>query len=314
MYLNKVFCEHPLLPALNVTVHHALPRTGRSKVIERVFGTITREYFKSIPGWLGNCPSERPFDYYREQKKLLKEEKLWTLEQFARDWFERVVPAYNSFAPEPGAKSPLQLYQTLPRADTLVPDWGTLSVLMVPKSTRMVQPQGIKYRNEFYWHPYLREHIGERVHIYDFDQSFCHSLSVLANGRYLCEAEPLVHQAIVERDRLKLMHHLEEQKQQTKRVSGKVTAIRQVLRSAQIDADRYQEAPAPETAVAYAEAIDAERDRQEATVLSAEADQLARIRDAQQRAIEAAAYGLKETPVSDYYRQKAKAKKEKEHD
>ena len=66
--------------------------------------------------------------------------------------------------------------------------------------------------------------------------------------------------------------------------------------------------------MAYVEAIDTERDRQEATVLSAEAGQLAMVRDAQQRAIETAAYGPKEAPVSDYYRQKARMKKEKEHD
>ena len=314
MQLNKVFCEHPLLPALNVTVHHALPRTGRSKVIERVFGTVTREWLRFIPGWLGNCPSERPFDYYREQKKLLKEEKLWTLEQFARDWFERIVPAYNSFVSEATGQSPLQLYQTLPRANTIVPDWNTLSVLMTPKCTRVVQPQGIKYRNEVYWHPFLQQIIGNRVSIYDFDQCFYHSLSVLYNGRYLCEAEPLVHQAIIEQDRLKLMHHLEEQKLQTRRISKKVTAVRQILQSANISTDRYQDAPQPETAIAYAEAIDTERDRLEATVLSAEANQLAMVRDAQQKAIEAAAYGPKETPVSDYYRQKAKARREKENE
>ena len=91
-YLNRAFCDNPLLPALNVTVRHALPRSGRSKTIERTFGTVTRKYFQEIPGWVGNCPENRPYDYEKELKELIKSGKIWTIEKFARYWFDIVVP------------------------------------------------------------------------------------------------------------------------------------------------------------------------------------------------------------------------------
>ena len=69
--LNRAFCDNPLLPALNVSVRHALPRSGRSKTIERIFGTITRSWFKPLPGWTGASPENRPFDFEREKKRLL---------------------------------------------------------------------------------------------------------------------------------------------------------------------------------------------------------------------------------------------------
>ena len=93
-YLNRAFCDNPLLPALNVTIHHALPRSGRSKSIEHLFGTVTRRFFQEIPGWLGNRPENCPFDWASEEKRLIKEGKLWTLEKFARYWFDVVVPGY----------------------------------------------------------------------------------------------------------------------------------------------------------------------------------------------------------------------------
>jgi len=68
-YLNRAFCDNPLLPALNVTVKHALPRTGRSKTIERTFGTVTCTWFSQIPGWLGNKPENRPYDFAKELKR-----------------------------------------------------------------------------------------------------------------------------------------------------------------------------------------------------------------------------------------------------
>ena len=240
-YLNRAFCDNPLLPALNVTVRHALPRSGRSKTIERLFGTITRQYFQEIPGWVGNCPDNRPYDYEKELKELIESGKIWTLEKFARYWFDVVVPAYNNTIPEGETESPLQKYMRMEKADTIVPDWNTLSVFMAPKKPHKAHPQGIKYNHDLFWHPDLaREDVmGHYVNIYDFDQTFCHSISVIHNGKYLCEAEPLIHQKVDETDRLKLEQHLEEQKAQKRRISRKVTAVKQIMKAANVKARRY---------------------------------------------------------------------------
>lgn len=137
-HLNRAFCDNPLLPALNVSVHHALPRTGRSKTIERMFRTLTEKYFREIPGWVGNCPDNRPFDFEKEEKRLIESGQLWTLEKFARYWFDVIVPGYNNFIPEDEKESPLQKYMRMEKADTIVPDWDTLTVFMKQKTRHKV--------------------------------------------------------------------------------------------------------------------------------------------------------------------------------
>ena len=311
-YLNRAFCDNPLLPALNVTVRHALPRSGRSKTIERTFGTITREYFQEIPGWVGNCPENRPFDYEKELKELIESGKIWTLEKFARYWFDVIVPAYNNKVPDGETESPLQKYIRMEKANTIVPDWNTLSVFMAPKKSHKVHPQGIKYNNDLFWHPDLaREDVmGHYVSIYDFDQTFCHSISVIHNGKYLCEAEPLIHQKVDETDRLKLEQHLEEQKAQKRRISRKVTAVKQVLKATKVKAQRYidyepaddlAEESADEKPTMYCETIDAAKDLAEATVLSKDANDIVKVARQTQENIERILNGPKYNSFESYY-------------
>ena len=307
--LNRAFCDHPLLSALNVTVRHALPRTGRSKTIERIFGTLTRTWFQSLPGWTGRNPQQRPFDFEQEKKKLLAQGKLLTLEQFARTWFEVIVPAYNNAAFDQKS-SPLSRYQSLPRANTLTPDWNSLAVFKSIQNRKYkVHPNGIHYKGDFYWHPALRDYISSRgkddryVQIYDFDQSFCHSISVLYKGHFICEAEPLVRMRVTEADRLRLEQHLEEQKAARRAVSRRVAKVRQVLQAAGVRAKRYAEYMADDEADVvlplYAEEIDDHRDRQEAVILSETANHLGKLSLQKQRALEALCFGPAANPLSD---------------
>lgn len=312
-YFNRAFCGNPLLCALNVTVLHAMPRTGRSKTIERTFGTVTRSAFSQLPGWTGNCPSARPFDFAKEKKALLEKGGLWTLEKFARYWFEEVVPAYNHQVwsdTSEGSVSPQALYDTLPRANTLTPDWNTLAVFKAKKSKHKVHANGIHYRGEYYWHPLLQDYITRKgkdakyVQIYDFDQSFCHSITVLFHGAYVCEAYPRVHHDVVEADRLKLIHHLEEQKSAKRLISRRVTKVRMTLSASGIAVNRYVEynpaSDLPEE-TAYAEEIDSERDQQSAIMLSETANAISATVKAQQKVIERIVYGPKDEPLSEFY-------------
>ena len=152
-----------------------------------MFRTLTEKYFREIPGWVGNCPDNRPFDFEKEEKRLIESGQLWTLEKFARYWFDVIVPGYNNFIPEDEKESPLQKYMRMEKADTIVPDWDTLTVFMKQKTRHKVHTQGIKYNNDLFWHPSLAEEgvMGNYVYIYDFDQSFCHSISVIHNRKYL---------------------------------------------------------------------------------------------------------------------------------
>ena len=326
-YLNRAFCDNPLLPALNVTIRHALPKSGRSKNIERQFGTIIRKYLQEIPGWVGNCPQNRPFDFAEEEKRLIESGELWTFEKYARYWFDVVVPAYNNTIQDGETESPLQKYLRLEKANTIVPDWNTLSVFKAKKPLHKVHPQGIKYNKELYWHPALSEEgiMGNYVSIYDFDQTFCHSISVIHNGKYICEAEPLVHQQVLEPDRLKLAQHLEEQKAQKRRISRRVTVVRQTLKKAGVKAQRYIDyEPADDLAdanteevkdkyIMYCETIDESRDTKEAVILSETANEIARVAEQTKANINRIINGPISNAFENYYAAKGKSITDKEN-
>lgn len=316
-YLNRAFCDNPLLPALNVSVIHALPRSGRSKIIERLFGTITRKYLQEVPGWIGNCPKNRPFDAASEEKRLLEEGKLWTIEKYARYWIEVVIPAYNSTIPDGEKESPLDKYKRLEKADTAIPDWDTLSVFMEKKPSYKVRSRGIYYNNDIYWHPALSEEgiMGTYISVYDFDQTFCHSISVIKDGKYICEAEPLIHQKVVEPDRLKLAQHLEEQKAQRRRISRRVTVVKETLKTAGVKAERYidyepeDDLPEDEEVrnTMYCETIDEERDKKETTILSNDANEIAKVARATMENIERIVNGPKDNAFENYYISKGRS-------
>ncbi|GHU74853.1 hypothetical protein AGMMS49992_17550 [Clostridia bacterium] len=219
----------------------------------------------------------------------------------------RLLPEYNA-SNRSRANSPLERYNNAPRANTLTPDWNSLAVFKVQKPIRKVQPDGVHYAKEIYWHPDLREIIGEYVSIYDFDQTFCHSITIIHNGKYVCEAEPLVHHATIERDRLWLAHHIEEQRSQARKLSRRVIRIRQVLNKSGVSTSRYidynptNEDLQPEVLPAFGEEIDLQRDKEEATQLSATANEIGLAVRAQEDAIGRIINGVVETPFSAYLR------------
>ncbi len=195
-------------------------------------------------------------------------------------------------------------------------DWNSLAVFKVAKPQHKVHPDGIHYRKEVYWNPALRSLIEEKVHIYDFDQTFCHSLTVLYHGKYIFKAESLMYTDVVESDRLKLAQHLEEQKAHKRLVSRRVTRLRKVLKLAHVSAQRYVQydpelfvpAVISDSAVSdeivipsYAEETDRVRDQNETVILSETDNEIGRTVRAQTRAIEHILNGKPDTPLSDFF-------------
>ena len=322
IHLNRDFSENRLLEMLNVTVIHAKVRSGRSKVIENTFGILEKHWFPRIPGWCGNCPSNRPFDFEKEKKRLLKKGELWTFEKFARYWFEELIPTYNNsvfdnsgapITPSQEHPSPQLKYLSLEKINKLVPDWDSLSVLKERKNEYAVQDNGVKYNGEVYWHPALealktpRGQEKKKVRVYDFDSSFRHSITLSYNGKFLCEAEPRVHHKTIESDRLKLALHLEEQKKARRNISRQVTMIHQSLKSSGVKVSRYVDYN-PDSYVetdfspVCVERIDELRNAEETQVLHEEAAEFFKIAKSRQDAIDKILYGAKETPLSDYFK------------
>lgn len=76
---DDAFSTTGMMEWLGIRMIHALPYRGCSKTIERIFGTIEREWISDLPGWCGNSIQNRPPSFESDLKKGL----LYQFEQFA---------------------------------------------------------------------------------------------------------------------------------------------------------------------------------------------------------------------------------------
>ena len=117
LYLNKRFGGLGLLPALGVEVHHALPYHPQSKSIERMFGTLEREWICKLKGWCRSSVKERPNGFTKHLRQLLEKKELLTMDAFVRKFQSEILPAYHHFM----IRVPLQIKRKLaPRGGCLL--------------------------------------------------------------------------------------------------------------------------------------------------------------------------------------------------
>lgn len=291
-YLNDALYSEPLLVALGVKPRHAKGYAGRTKPVERVFRDLEWIYLRDKPGYLGNSPENRPFDFEKEKKRLLKKGKLWDMDKLARYVLEVMIPEYNNHVfdgkgrPDKNRLTPMQLYHSLPRADTKVPDDRTFAVLKSAKKRYSVYDNGIKYHGKFYYDKALEPYIVKRkdpskmVMVCDFEEGFTAGKRITVvdpQGRYLCDAWANTTLDMDEKDRLKLMLHLAEQNEQRKRVSEVVRRSYRIPAIGGIRLDRYDEESYLEEMdkeIMYHEAVDEKRDQEEADVISRDLEEI----------------------------------------
>ena len=109
---------------------------------------------------------------------------------------------------------------------------------------------------------------------------------------------------------LEVHEHLEEQKAQKRRISRKVTAVRQIMKAANVKARRYIDYEptddlasdaVDETPTMYCETIDAAKDLAEATVLSKDANDIVKVARQTHENIERILNGPKINSFENYY-------------
>ena len=317
VYPYHDLCSNSLLRTLGIQVHYAKPFAGRTKLIERVQGIISQHYLRQLPGYCGSSPADRAFDFEKEKKRLLKKGNLLTLAQFADLWLNKIIPAYNSTAyndslePDPSLKSPLQMYQELPRANTITPDWASLAVLKSRQGRYMVHSDGIHYGNELYWHPALhpliRDHKEEKylVDVFDFDQSFVHSLTILYQNQYLCEASPAIHPSVIEESRFLMQRLWAEQNQQKAGPKQRMQVIQKSLRRAGLKPSRYQQPDRIDPSLYFfGEKIDEKKDAEKTDPLPTSANAIAEASRSTNRIIDTILNrDARPTPLDDYFSQ-----------
>ena len=261
LYLNKDFAESGILSWYGVKVIHALPYRGCSKTIESIWGTIDDEWIRPLPGYCGCSPDQRPYIL----KQQIKDNELYTFEQFADYFADTIYPEYNNFSVT--NPSPDSLYHSLPKADTFVPSWRSLSVLKSKSTERVIRQKGIQYgKDKYYWcselGPLIEKHESTKYRIFAFDTPFNRNISVVRGHKYIGEAHLIEKLNVVEKRRYLIIQHTKEQEKQRKFYSKRIERVHNIV----LQTDILNEAckvPAVDH-IRYAQAIDKERDEIEA--------------------------------------------------
>ena len=159
LYLNRRFAGLGLLPALGVEIHSALPYHPQSKSIERMFGTLERQWICKLKGWCHNSVSERPAGFAQYLQRLLDNKELLTLEEFVMKYQSEILPAYhhfredapedmNEWTPSLDSMSPMERYHALEKPYMVTPNWQTLSALKMHHAAGCkIRRHGIRFQN-----------------------------------------------------------------------------------------------------------------------------------------------------------------------
>ena len=198
----------------NVTVHHAQPYHGWAKTVERFFGTLEDIYIRDAPGWCGGSPKERPEDFSRELRHQLEHGQLWTMDQFYEWLRDDVFPAYHNRPHEGhGGRKPIDLYNTLPRARMEQPSWQMLCVARDDMAERKITQRGIKFKNKLFWSDEMIGLAGTDA-VIRYSRSDLSSVSVMVDGKFLCEAGLHETFSLVGEDEERIAAHVGKQKKQ----------------------------------------------------------------------------------------------------
>jgi hypothetical protein len=161
-YISAQFtmlCKH-----LSVVVHHTLPskRTGeshgKSKPIERWFGTLERGFVKALPGWCGTHPKERPDDVLwpmeKAHEKFVAHERgespFLSVQQFEQRLAAWVEEGFHKDYSATAHASPIEAFTADSHPVKTVVD-RALDVLLMRAKTRVVGRNGVSVDGRMYW-------------------------------------------------------------------------------------------------------------------------------------------------------------------
>lgn len=254
--------EQSLLEYFDIVMIRAQPYRAWSKTIERVFGTLEMKWIRELPGWCGDNPKDRPQDFGAQLRMQAERGELLTFETFAKIWQGKILPAYRAYKGEDGkGESAGEIYKSAERFPTHTPSWDTLALMKSMRERRKVETTGIRFQNARYWDAALADYIGQYVEI-RYNRGYNASITVMAGGRYVCEANIAQNMQLIETDREKLIAHMKAQAGQRKKVTSELARLGQSMKGINVRA-------------AYAEEIDAQRDAREATYVSLDAQRAA---------------------------------------
>ncbi len=181
-----------LLNHLRIHVTHALPYRPNSKAhIERVFGTFAMQFSRERPGYCGPNKDKRPEGF--DERKLLAQDKLDTLETCAEAFWEYLCRQYHATVHSSLGVTPLEKFMAGPKLREGWPDQRTLDMLRTLQEEVHVYKHGIakfgtRIEPRYYWHEDLKPYVNRNV-IIRYDPAHIGELHVFTKeDGYICTA------------------------------------------------------------------------------------------------------------------------------
>jgi hypothetical protein len=136
-----------------------------------------------------------------------------------------------------GGRRPIDVYNTLPRAQTPMPSADMLATMKLKGELRTVHQIGIKLRGRLYWDDALTGLAGRQVTV-RYDDNELESISVILDGGYLCEAEEKELLQMVDEDPEVLGAHIGKQKRQIRETRERIRKSSRDIFSDEVDLAR----------------------------------------------------------------------------
>lgn len=217
-----------LLAELGIQSIHAKAYHGWAKPIERWFGTFSDRYVREIPGWCGRDKNERPENFDRHLKKLVQQNRLWTVDELVKWFSTEVMPKYHN-TPHTGDgyenKTPLQLYEEKQKARYEEPSWAQLGIAKMEFDQRKVTNQGIKFNNKIFWHSELAHMANETVTIKYNSKDDEVLIVTTLEGKFICAATQKEELRMVFETEEKIAETVAAQKRQERETNERIAQL-----------------------------------------------------------------------------------------
>lgn len=187
---GKDYLSHYLLDVcrrLQIETRNCIPKTPRSKMIERLFRTVHDQFSLYQPGYCGNKPENRPPDF--NEKKLLKAKKLRPMEQFVAKW-AAYVEEYNNQEHSALGDAPVNVFEQVPHVRPGKIDIRDLDILMMRCEGVRVQDGCIRFMGRDFWSHNidLGRIVGEKVQLW-YDPNRIGEALIYYKGKFIGTVE-----------------------------------------------------------------------------------------------------------------------------
>lgn len=190
-----------LLGHLGIKTRFCEAYHGKSKPIERLFGTLERGWICLMKGYCGRSPQHRPEHLMEDvaATQLWLESGGQKGQRRLMTWWEmevemaEAIRAYNRRPHSSlgwngqGYRTPAEAYAAGLGGAVRMPLRETLDMLILPSVTRMVRNDGIHLHNALYWHANLAPLIGQEVEV-RYDPRDRSQVMVIRKGAFVAWA------------------------------------------------------------------------------------------------------------------------------